>query len=98
PCGHKASKRRLARAPLYSLARKKRARATVFCFRTAKPLDGGGGANANPSNLKRQDQAMANASPVSPLAPKTLADLPPIDGVRLAAGAAGIRYQGRTDV
>ncbi len=41
---------------------------------------------------------MAKAAPVSPLAPKTFADLPPIDGVRLAAGAAGIRYQGRTDV
>jgi glutamate N-acetyltransferase/amino-acid N-acetyltransferase len=41
---------------------------------------------------------MAAAAPVSPLAPKTFAELPPLDGVRLAAGAAGIRYQGRTDV
>jgi glutamate N-acetyltransferase / amino-acid N-acetyltransferase len=41
---------------------------------------------------------MAKAAPVSPLAPKTFADLPAIDGVRLATGAAGIRYQGRTDV
>ncbi len=38
------------------------------------------------------------AAPVSPLAPKTFAELPPVDGVRLATGAAGIRYQGRTDV
>ena len=38
------------------------------------------------------------AAKVSPLAPKTFAELPPIDGVRLAAGAAGIRYKGRTDV
>ncbi|ACB97211.1 bifunctional glutamate N-acetyltransferase/amino-acid acetyltransferase ArgJ [Beijerinckia indica] len=35
---------------------------------------------------------------VSPLAPKTYPDLPPVDGVRFATGAAGIRYQGRTDV
>jgi glutamate N-acetyltransferase / amino-acid N-acetyltransferase len=41
---------------------------------------------------------MAAAAPLSPLAPKAFAELPPLDGVRLAAGAAGIRYQGRTDV
>ncbi|MCW2276180.1 bifunctional glutamate N-acetyltransferase/amino-acid acetyltransferase ArgJ [Rhodoblastus acidophilus] len=41
---------------------------------------------------------MAAPAPLSPLAPKIFAELPPIDGVRLAAGAAGIRYQGRTDV
>ncbi len=41
---------------------------------------------------------MAAAVPVSPLAPKTFAELPAIDGVRLATGAAGIRYKGRTDV
>jgi glutamate N-acetyltransferase/amino-acid N-acetyltransferase len=36
--------------------------------------------------------------PVSPLAPKHYPDLAPLDGVRLATGAAGIRYKGRTDV
>ncbi len=35
---------------------------------------------------------------VSPLAPKTIPDMPAIDGVRFATAAAGIRYQGRTDV
>ncbi len=35
---------------------------------------------------------------ISPLAPKTYPDLPPIDGVRLATAAAGIRYKDRTDV
>jgi len=35
---------------------------------------------------------------VSPLAPKSFADLPPIEGVRLATAAAGIKYQNRTDV
>jgi len=38
------------------------------------------------------------ATPVSPLAPKTVPDMPPIDGARLATAAAGIRYKGRTDV
>lgn len=38
------------------------------------------------------------AAKVSPLAPKKIAELPPIEGVRLAAGAAGVRYKGRTDV
>ncbi len=35
---------------------------------------------------------------ISPLAPKTLANLPPLAGVRLATGQAGIRYKDRTDV
>jgi glutamate N-acetyltransferase / amino-acid N-acetyltransferase len=35
---------------------------------------------------------------VAPLAPARFPDLPPIAGVRLAAGAAGIRYQGRKDL
>jgi glutamate N-acetyltransferase/amino-acid N-acetyltransferase len=38
------------------------------------------------------------SSKVSPLAPKHVPDLPDIAGVRLATGAAGIKYQGRTDV
>jgi glutamate N-acetyltransferase/amino-acid N-acetyltransferase len=38
------------------------------------------------------------AHPISPLAPKSFAKLPPLAGVRLATGAAGVRYKGRTDV
>jgi glutamate N-acetyltransferase/amino-acid N-acetyltransferase len=38
------------------------------------------------------------AHPISPLAPKTIAKLPPLAGVRLATGKAGIRYKDRTDV
>jgi glutamate N-acetyltransferase/amino-acid N-acetyltransferase len=34
----------------------------------------------------------------SPLAPKSFPELPPIAGVTFATAAAGIRYQGRTDV
>jgi glutamate N-acetyltransferase/amino-acid N-acetyltransferase len=36
--------------------------------------------------------------PRSPLAPETSPSLPPLAGVRLAARACGVRYQGRTDV
>jgi glutamate N-acetyltransferase/amino-acid N-acetyltransferase len=39
-----------------------------------------------------------SAPPISPLAPKSFAALPPLAGVRLATGAAGIRYRGRNDL
>ena len=35
---------------------------------------------------------------ISPLAPADFPDLPVIEGVTFAAGAAGVRYKGRTDV
>jgi glutamate N-acetyltransferase/amino-acid N-acetyltransferase len=35
---------------------------------------------------------------ISPLAPKSVPEMPEVAGVRLATGAAGIRYKGRTDV
>src|SRR5712672_2954323 len=38
------------------------------------------------------------SSAVSPLAPTDVPDMPAIAGVRLATAAAGIRYEGRTDV
>ncbi|MBV1706147.1 MAG: bifunctional glutamate N-acetyltransferase/amino-acid acetyltransferase ArgJ [Hyphomicrobiales bacterium] len=41
---------------------------------------------------------MAPHAQRSPLAPATIVKLPGIAGVRFATGAAGIRYQGRTDV
>ncbi|NEU13603.1 bifunctional glutamate N-acetyltransferase/amino-acid acetyltransferase ArgJ [Methylobacterium sp. BTF04] len=40
----------------------------------------------------------AKNPPVSPLAPRTVPDLPAIRGVGLATAQAGIRYSGRTDV
>lgn len=43
-------------------------------------------------------KAAKQAHPVSPLAPKSHPKLQPISGVRLGAGSAGIRYEGRTDV
>jgi glutamate N-acetyltransferase / amino-acid N-acetyltransferase len=50
---------------------------------------------------KKQGAAKPTAAAkpaISPLAPKTLAKPPPLAGVRLATGEAGVRYQGRTDV
>ena len=41
---------------------------------------------------------MAQAAALSPLAPKSYPDLPPIEGVRFSTAAAGIKYRGRTDV
>lgn len=37
-------------------------------------------------------------SKVSPLAPDSFPTIPPIDGVRVATRACGVRYKGRTDV
>ena len=42
--------------------------------------------------------AAASAPAVSPLAPPSVPELPPIAGVRLAAVACGIRYRGRDDL
>ena len=38
------------------------------------------------------------STPISPLAPTNVPDMPAIAGVTLASAAAGIRYKGRTDV
>src|SRR6201995_2197519 len=38
------------------------------------------------------------SSAISPLAPTDVPEMPALAGVRLATAAAGIRYQGRTDV
>ena len=41
---------------------------------------------------------MGSTAKPSPFAPKTLVELPPIEGVRFASAEAGIRYKGRTDL
>ncbi len=41
---------------------------------------------------------MAKNLTLSPLAPDRFPDLPVISGVRFATAAAGVKYQGRTDV
>jgi glutamate N-acetyltransferase / amino-acid N-acetyltransferase len=45
-----------------------------------------------------QTQALAKAKLVSPLAPAAFPALPVVKGVSFASAAAGVRYQGRTDV
>ena len=47
---------------------------------------------------KQAKPAKAAGPLVSPLAPKSFPALPPLAGVRLGTGAAGVRYQDRTDV
>jgi glutamate N-acetyltransferase / amino-acid N-acetyltransferase len=42
--------------------------------------------------------AKAAGHAVSPLAPKSFPTLPPLAGVRLSTGAAGVRYKDRTDL
>jgi glutamate N-acetyltransferase/amino-acid N-acetyltransferase len=52
-----------------------------------------------PANRVASAKAGAAEAPLrSPLAPKSFAKLPPLAGVRLATGAAGVRYRDRTDV
>jgi len=46
--------------------------------------------------MPAHDENMSTA--ISPLAPASFPDMPPVTGVRLASAAAGIRYPGRTDV
>ena len=41
---------------------------------------------------------MAKATAVSPFAPKSLPEVPAVEGVRFATAEAGIRYKGRTDL
>lgn len=50
------------------------------------------------ANLRAVKGAASAVPSQSPLAPRTMAQLPPLAGVRLAAGAAGIRYSDRNDV
>lgn len=52
-------------------------------------------ARSSPVRVRRRQ---AEAPARSPLAPKSLPKLPPLAGVRLATGGAGIRYRERSDV
>ena len=56
-------------------------------------------AAAKPAPKAAKKPAKKKAAPkVSPLAPRSYAKLPPIEGVLLGATAAGIKYKGRTDL
>ncbi|MGZ5935552.1 MAG: bifunctional glutamate N-acetyltransferase/amino-acid acetyltransferase ArgJ, partial [Rhizomicrobium sp.] len=51
-----------------------------------------------PKGKSAAKPAKAAGPLVSPLAPKSYPSLPPLAGVRLSTGAAGVRYKDRTDV
>src|SRR5215831_6468013 len=60
-----------------------------------------GAGKASPTPVAKAAQGPAKASqghPKSPLAPRIVASLPPLAGVRLATGQAGIKYRDRNDV
>ena len=65
---------------------------------------GGGRGGVKPAGRKGTGAAAAGAvatpgaNPRSPLAPRTIPGLPPLAGVRLATGQAGIKYRDRADV
>src|SRR5262249_11944393 len=48
--------------------------------------------------LARDAPGLTMTTTISPLAPAQFPDMPPVEGVKLATAAAGIRYAGRTDV
>ncbi len=52
----------------------------------------------NAQKAGKPRSASSATVPVSPLAPKSFPNLPPLAGIRLATGEAGVRYAGRTDV
>jgi glutamate N-acetyltransferase/amino-acid N-acetyltransferase len=55
-------------------------------------------AGTGPVTVDLVEEGARMSTPVSPLAPTDVPDMPAIAGVRLATAAAGIRYKGRTDV
>src|SRR3984957_20083657 len=61
----------------------------------AWPNLGDGMAKGKKAPAKTEKHAAAK---ISPLAPKSFAHLPPLAGVRLATGEAGIKYRNRTDL
>jgi len=65
----------------------------------APPAGKSSKAAAAPKVVAEPAQKAAKTQPtVSPLAPKSPAKLAPISGVRIGAGQAGIKYEGRDDV
>jgi glutamate N-acetyltransferase/amino-acid N-acetyltransferase len=50
------------------------------------------------AEIAKLEAAAGGKSAISPFAPDRFPDLPPVAGVRLSSGAAGVRYQNRADV
>ena len=64
--------------------------------RKSSPASARGSGRQAPAKPSAPKPKAAHA--VSPLAPKVPSRLPPLAGVRLATGEAGVRYKDRTDV
>jgi glutamate N-acetyltransferase / amino-acid N-acetyltransferase len=64
--------------------------------RPRRPARKAAGPKRRAKTLKAAKAKASHA--VSPLAPKSFARLPPLAGVRMATGEAGVRYKDRTDV
>ena len=56
------------------------------------------GKQSRTKSLKAKPVAAKSATPAAPLAPRSFAALPPLAGVRISVGAAGVRYRDRTDL
>jgi glutamate N-acetyltransferase/amino-acid N-acetyltransferase len=89
------------REPLGGFAR------TSSLSRAARAIDGFRCRSTHPTNARTSRIPLSRRgrfgyhcgmTAISPLAPAQFPEMPPVDGVRLATAAAGIRYPGRTDV
>ena len=80
-------------APSEPVAARKRQRRKQAKARLARAKKTKAAAKSTPKPTEAK-----KAAPVSPLAPRKIVTLPPIAGVTLATGAAGVRYKGRDDV
>src|SRR5258706_3385499 len=80
------------------MARKRNAMATLGVTKKigSKPAPRGG-VRVEPAEKSSSKVSGANPQ-ISPLTPKSFANLPPLAGVRLSTGQAGIKYRDRADV
>src|ERR1700704_3108879 len=79
------------------MARKRNAMATLGGMKRTRRVAPKGSTRVQPVEKAPSKESGAGHQ-ISPLAPKTFANLPPLAGVRLATGQAGIKYRDRPDV
>src|SRR5258705_4318313 len=79
------------------MARKRNAMATLGGMKRTRRVAPKGSTRVQPVEKASSKESGAGHQ-ISPLAPKTFANLPPLAGVRLATAQAGIKYRDRTDV
>jgi glutamate N-acetyltransferase/amino-acid N-acetyltransferase len=85
-----------AKAKPHSKAKLSRAQRKVAKPKT--PVRSKANAAATPAKKAPRKPVKKTAAKVSPLAPRTFAKLPAVEGVVLGTVAAGIKYKGRTDL